>query len=99
MGPSAGAFGTAAYANIPTRPIKNSSVLSERFIDFLLIGSHSFPLARGKKCKEWAYFNTSLAKMPVTRITLMNNPVQRMLSGATWRYFRGAADRRLLPAL
>jgi hypothetical protein len=37
MGPSgAGAFGTAAYANVPNRPTNKSNALSERFIDFLL---------------------------------------------------------------
>jgi hypothetical protein len=37
MGPEGlGTLGTAAYANVPTRPTNNSNALSERFIDFLL---------------------------------------------------------------
>jgi hypothetical protein len=32
----AGAFGTAAYANVPTRPTNRSNALSERFIILLL---------------------------------------------------------------
>ena len=38
MGPEGlGTLGTAAYANVPTRPTNNSNALSERFmVDFLL---------------------------------------------------------------
>jgi len=40
MGPSgAGAFGMAAYANVPTRPTKSRNALSERFIQLLSLGS------------------------------------------------------------
>jgi hypothetical protein len=36
MGPDgAGAFGTAAYANVPTKPTNSSNALSERFIVLL----------------------------------------------------------------
>ena len=36
MGPDgAGAFGTAAYANVPTKPANSSNALSERFIVLL----------------------------------------------------------------
>jgi len=58
-GPSAGVFGTAASANVDTRPIRSSRVLSERFIYFLLWGRTAFPMAPGKKCKECADSNTS----------------------------------------
>jgi hypothetical protein len=37
IGPDRGiSLGTAAYANVPTRPTNRSNALSERFIDFLL---------------------------------------------------------------
>jgi hypothetical protein len=40
MGPSgAGAFGMAAYANVPTRPTNSKNALSERFIQLLSLGS------------------------------------------------------------
>ena len=40
MGPSgAGAFGMAAYANVPTRPTKSRNALSEHFIQHLSLGS------------------------------------------------------------
>jgi len=40
MGPvGAGAFGTAAYANVPTKPTNSSNALSERFIFTFSLGS------------------------------------------------------------
>ena len=40
IGPDgAGAFGTAAYANVPTRPTNSSNALSERFMFTFSLGS------------------------------------------------------------
>jgi hypothetical protein len=42
MGPSAGAFGMAAYANAPTRPTNSTNALSERFMGLLSLGSTKY---------------------------------------------------------
>jgi len=48
MGPSgAGAFGIAAYANVPTRPTNSRNALSERFIQLLSLGSAEFTSTYG----------------------------------------------------
>jgi hypothetical protein len=35
--PGVGTLGTAAYANVPTKPTNSSNALSERFIGLLLL--------------------------------------------------------------